>query len=113
MAVGAIGFRAKFVARCAESGAPAQTGRATMSKAKLFALVASVAAVSLGSTASLAQQPPPQSPNMTFFITSSGPGKGADLGGLEGAGRQCPTLAQAAGGGASALRPSPRTPPNH
>src|SRR5262249_59029090 len=88
-AVGAIGFRAKFVARCAESGAPAQTGRATMSKAKLFAFVASVAAVSFGSTASLAQQPPPQSPNMTFFITSSGPGKGADLGRLEGADRQC------------------------
>ena len=62
-----------------------------MSKAKLFALVASVAAVSFGSTASLAQQPPPQSPNMTFFITSSGPGKGADLGGLEGADRQCQT----------------------
>ena len=70
-----------------------------MSKAKFFALVASVAAVSFGSTASLAQQPPPQSPNMTFFITSSGPSKGADLGGLEGADRQCQTLAQAAGAG--------------
>src|SRR5262249_34651465 len=104
MAVGAIGFRAKFVARCVESGAPAKTGRATMSKAKFFAFVASVAAVSLGSTASLAQQPPPQSPNMTFFITSSGPGKGADLGGLEGADRQCQTLAQAAGAGNKAWR---------
>jgi hypothetical protein len=46
-----------------------------------------------------AQQPPPQSPNMTFFLTSSGPGKGADLGGLEGADRHCQTLAQAAGAG--------------
>jgi hypothetical protein len=46
-----------------------------------------------------AQQAPPQSPNMTFFITSTGPGKGADLGGLEGADRQCQTLAQAAGAG--------------
>ena len=40
-----------------------------------------------------------QSPNMTFFVTSIGPGKGADLGGLEGADRQCQTLAQAAGAG--------------
>jgi hypothetical protein len=36
---------------------------------------------------------------MTFFITSTGPGKGADLGGLEGADRHCQALAQAAGAG--------------
>ncbi|HYN27922.1 MAG TPA: hypothetical protein VES94_06455, partial [Burkholderiales bacterium] len=36
---------------------------------------------------------------MTFFITSVGPGKGADLGGLEGADRHCQSLAQAAGAG--------------
>ena len=36
---------------------------------------------------------------MTFFVTSAGPGKGADLGGLEGADRHCTTLAQAAGSG--------------
>src|ERR1700755_3357536 len=40
-----------------------------------------------------------QQANMTFFVTSAGPGKGADLGGLEGADRQCQTLAQAAGAG--------------
>jgi hypothetical protein len=34
---------------------------------------------------------------MSFFITSAGPGKGADLGGVEGADRHCQTLAQAAG----------------
>src|ERR1043165_9148940 len=39
-----------------------------------------------------------QSPNaMTFFVTSVGSGKGADLGGLEGAGPHCTTLATAAG----------------
>ena len=75
-----------------------------MSKTKCFAIVVSVAAVSLASTASQAQQPPPQSPNMTFFITSAGPGKGADLGGLEGADRQCQTLAQNAGAGAKTWR---------
>src|SRR5262245_3504139 len=53
----------------------------------------------LGAAPSQAQQPPPQSPNMTFFITSIGSGKGADLGGLEGADRHCQTLAQNAGAG--------------
>lgn len=36
---------------------------------------------------------------MTFFVTSVGSGKGADLGGLEGADRHCQQLAQAAGAG--------------
>ena len=36
---------------------------------------------------------------MTFFVTSANPGKGGDLGGLEGADRHCQSLAQAAGGG--------------
>ncbi|MGY4287457.1 hypothetical protein ACVWXO_006677 [Bradyrhizobium sp. LM2.7] len=43
-----------------------------------------------------------QSVDMTFFVTSSGPGKGADLGGLEGADAHCQKLAQAAGAGAGA-----------
>jgi hypothetical protein len=45
-----------------------------------------------------------QSADMTFFVTSSGPGKGADLGGLEGADAQCQKLAQAGGGGAKTWR---------
>lgn len=36
---------------------------------------------------------------MTFFITSAGPGKGGDLGGLAGADRHCQALASAAGAG--------------
>jgi hypothetical protein len=36
---------------------------------------------------------------MSFFVTSVGPGKGGDLGGLEGADRHCQSLAQAAGAG--------------
>ncbi|HYD58799.1 MAG TPA: hypothetical protein VEC35_00490 [Noviherbaspirillum sp.] len=35
--------------------------------------------------------------NMTFFVTSIGPGKGGDLGGLEGADKHCQSLAAAAG----------------
>ncbi len=42
---------------------------------------------------------PPGPKGMTFFVTSTGPGQGGDLGGLEGADRHCQTLAQAAGAG--------------
>lgn len=45
-----------------------------------------------------------QSADMTFFVTSSGPGKGADLGGLDGADAQCQKLAQSAGAGAKTWR---------
>ena len=38
-----------------------------------------------------------QQANMTFFLTSAGPGKGGDLGGLAGADAHCAQLAQAAG----------------
>ena len=48
-----------------------------------------------------AQQP---SQPMGFFITSVGPGNGADLGGLAGADRHCQSLAQAAGAGGRTWR---------
>ncbi|MBA5776514.1 hypothetical protein H2509_05180 [Stappia sp. F7233] len=38
-----------------------------------------------------------QSPDMSFFITSQGPGDGANLGGLAGADTHCQSLAEAAG----------------
>jgi len=40
-----------------------------------------------------------QQPRMSFFITSAGPGDGANLGGLAGADRQCHMLAEAVGAG--------------
>jgi len=40
-----------------------------------------------------------QQKDMTFFITSTGSGKGADLGGLKGADQHCQNLAKAAGAG--------------
>ena len=46
----------------------------------------------------------PQSPTMTFFVTSTGLGKGADLGGLEGADRHCQQLAERHGAGAKTWR---------
>jgi hypothetical protein len=42
--------------------------------------------------------------NMSFFITSAGPGNGADLGGLEGADAHCQQLAEAAGAGGRSWR---------
>jgi len=41
-----------------------------------------------------------QPSEMTFFVSSTGAGKGADFGGLDGADRHCQTLATAAGAGA-------------
>ena len=40
-----------------------------------------------------------QQERMSFFITSAGPGDGANLGGLEGADQHCHQLAEAAGAG--------------
>jgi hypothetical protein len=42
--------------------------------------------------------------DMTFFVTSAGPGNGADLGGLEGADRHCQQLAEAVGAGGRTWR---------
>ncbi len=41
---------------------------------------------------------------MSFFVTSAGPGNGADLGGLAGADKHCQTLATAAGAGSRTWR---------
>jgi hypothetical protein len=71
-------------------------GRTEMKKT----LFASIALVSLGLAAGVQAQ----QNTMSFFITSVGPGKGADLGGLEGADRHCQQLAQAAGAGAKTWR---------
>jgi hypothetical protein len=53
----------------------------------------------LCAASAIAQQPPNAAPlmPMSFFITSSGSGKGADLGGLAGADQICQRLASAAG----------------
>ncbi len=62
-----------------------------MNKSKLY-LVALVSLIA--SAAAQAQQS-----QMTFFVTSVGPGKGADLGGLAGADKHCQSLANAVGAG--------------
>ena len=70
-----------------------------MTKATRLALIACAAAAAIGLGASAQAQNA-----MTFFITSAGPGKGADLGGLEGADRHCQALAQVAGAGGKTWR---------
>jgi hypothetical protein len=64
-------------------------------------VAASVATLAVLAMAGVAQA---QQANMTFFVTSAGPGNGADLGGLAGADRHCQTLAQAAGAGGKTWR---------
>src|SRR5258708_3813691 len=60
-------------------------------------ILAATAFVALGATASAQQIP--QAPNMTFFVTSAGPGKGGDLGGIAGADAHCQQLATTVGAG--------------
>src|SRR5437763_5964845 len=65
-------------------------------------LLATSALLALGAGAQAQQGP--QAPNMTFFVTSAGPGKGADLGGLAGADAHCQMLAQGVGAGGKTWR---------
>ncbi len=78
---------------------------------KSFTILASTAALALVASSALAQQPAapaaptqPQSPDMTFFVTGNGLGKGADLGGVEGADAYCQRLATGAGAGEKTWR---------
>ena len=61
-----------------------------------MSMLVSAALLSLGLSGSVEAQ---QAADMTFFITSAGPGKGGDLGGLAGADAHCQSLAQAVGAG--------------
>jgi hypothetical protein len=62
---------------------------------KRSVLVVLTTTLALGSYFAFAQT---AAPNMSFFITSAGPGDGANLGGLLGADRHCSILAAQAGG---------------
>ena len=80
------------------------------------ALAASLLVSALGAPGVAAQQPSPAGPSspapqaspspqpMRFFVSSTGSGKGADLGGLAGADALCQRLASAAGAGARTWR---------
>ena len=65
-----------------------------------FSIAISAGVLALGISAIA----PAQQAAMTFFVTSAGPGKGGDLGGLDGADAHCQQLAQAAGAGGKTWR---------
>jgi hypothetical protein len=65
-----------------------------------FFLAGAAASLTFVTIISIAQKSIAQDDfSMGFFITSSGPGNGADLGGLAGADAHCQTLAEAVGSG--------------
>jgi hypothetical protein len=64
-----------------------------MSNTIRLSILASAALLSVALPANVQAQ----QANMSFFVTSAGSGKGADLGGLAGADQRCQQLAQAAG----------------
>ncbi len=72
-----------------------------MRRTKLGMALAATGMV-LAGCAGMASQPGPQ--NMTFFVTSAGPGQGANLGGLAGADAHCQKLAAAVGAGGRTWR---------
>jgi hypothetical protein len=73
-------------------------------KLKLFAFTTAALVPMLLTGDLRAQQKPPQFPNMTFFVTSTGGPNGANFGGIEGADKHCQALAAKAGAGAKTWR---------
>ncbi|MBN1239951.1 MAG: hypothetical protein JXB36_15725 [Gammaproteobacteria bacterium] len=68
---------------------------------KTSSLVLGAAVAALVSHAAWTQE---AHPDMSFFITSEGPGDGANLGGLEGADEHCQQLAESVGAGGKTWR---------
>ncbi|HMA69907.1 MAG TPA: lectin [Xanthobacteraceae bacterium] len=75
-----------------------------MHKTMRYSLLASATVLLFGVSGGAQAQQVPQAPDMTFFVTSVGSGKGGDLGGLAGADAHCHTLAATAGAGNKAWR---------
>ena len=75
-----------------------------MSKNTRPIILAAMAASLAWSSAAHAQRPPPQFPDMTFFITSKSGPDGANFGGIKGADNHCKALATRAGAGNKSWR---------
>jgi len=80
----------------ADCAADNQQKEDDMNSTMRFSALALAGFLAVGASASSSAQ---QAANMTFFVTSAGSGKGADLGGLAGADARCQQLAQGAGAG--------------
>lgn len=72
-----------------------------MNTSRITAAGALAVALAFGASGAADAQ---QQSKMTFFITSAGPGQGANLGGLAGADKHCQMLAEAAGAGGRTWR---------
>lgn len=75
-----------------------------MSGKACFVLLAGLVATLAWIGVAPAQTPPPQFPNMTFFITTTSGPDGANFGGVEGADKHCQDLATKAGAGGKTWR---------
>ena len=75
-----------------------------MSRKTCLALLMGLVAPLAWNGVAPAQTPPPQFPNMTFFITSTSGPDGANFGGIEGADKHCQALATKAGAGSKTWR---------
>lgn len=89
-----------------------------MSSGRTLPFLALSAMLTLGATLTLGAFHPlaaqaAQENSLSFFITSTGPGNGADLGGLEGADAHCQALADAVGAGDGTWRAYMSTIPSH
>ena len=69
-----------------------------MNRTVIVSMLAALASLGVPAGAQAQQGP------LSFFITSAGPGKGGDLGGIAGADAHCQSLAQAAGAGTRTWR---------
>jgi hypothetical protein len=68
---------------------------------KRLTVLGGLAVLAVGVGVALAQAP---AANMSFFVSSTNPGKGGNLGGLEGADEHCQSLARAVGAGSKTWR---------
>ena len=82
-----------------------------MSRPALLAVALAGATVALVTACATGTRGSGPGPSMSFFVTSAGSGKGADLGGLAGADAHCQRLASAAGAGGRTWRAYLSVPP--
>ena len=75
-----------------------------MNRSRLFQSLAILIIVSVTTSCSQTQSATMNEAGLSFFITSVGPGDGANLGGLAGADRHCQMLAEAVGAGQKTWR---------
>src|SRR6478735_5999636 len=88
---------------CASVAAPIHPRRLPM-KRRYSIFLAATAAAALALVACSTSGPATHQGKMSFFITSTNPGKGGDFGGLAGADRYCQGLAESVGAGGRSWR---------